>query len=233
MCYYLVLLVGLLKGLGQKQMYKPIKVYSIASSISTILSRPGTLQACESWRNRDIFPGFYGDIYNGRVWQQFHNTVFFSQPYSYGLLLNVNWFEPFEHSVYAVGVVFMSLLNRPRHVRYNQENVILCGLIPGPKEPSLNVNSFLEPLIEDLLLLWRGKEVDLPSGTIRMRAALICIFCDSPAMRKVGGFVSHNAGVINVQNRFRQHHLERNLTIVALIGIIGPLEIIAILLKLQ
>ena len=95
--------------------------------------------------------------------------------------------------MYAVGVVFMSLLNLPRHVRYNQENFILCGLIPGPKEPSLNVNSFLEPLIEDLLLLWRGKEVDLPSGTICMRAALICISCDSPAMRKVGGFLSHNA----------------------------------------
>lgn len=189
---------NLLKSIqiGQKQMYKPIKVYcykSIASSISAILSRPGMLQACESWRNRDIFPGLYADIYDGRVWQQFHSTGFFSQPYSYGLLLNIDWFEPFEHSVYAVGVVFMSLLNLPRHIRYNQENVILCGLIPGPKEPSLTVNSFLEPLIEDLLLLWRGKEVDLPSGTICIRAALICISCDSPAMRKVGGFVSHNA----------------------------------------
>lgn len=80
---------------------------------------------------------------------------FFSQPHSYGLILNIDWFEPFEHSIYAVGVVFVALLNLPRDIQYNHENIIICGLIPGPKEPSLNVNSFLEPLVDDLLKLWR------------------------------------------------------------------------------
>ena len=39
----------------------------------------------------------------------------------------------------------------------------------------------------------RGKQVEKLSGTIFLRAALLCISCDSPAMRKVAGFVGHSA----------------------------------------
>lgn len=117
-------------------------------------------EACEHWRTRRIFQNIYGDVYDGKVWQDFEVSGFFSEPYTYGLLLNVDWFEPFEHSIYAVGVIFMALLNLPRNVRYNQENIIVCGLIPGPKEPSHNINSFLEPLVEDLLVLWREKRLN-------------------------------------------------------------------------
>ena len=68
-------------------------------------------------------------------------------------------------------MIFIS--NLPREIRYNQENIIICGLIPGPKEPSYDINSFLEPLVEELLVLWRGKEVTLPSGPVQMRAVLL------------------------------------------------------------
>lgn len=52
----------------------------------------------------------------------------------------------------------MTVLNLPRDVRYKRENVILCSLIPGPKEPA-NVNPFLKPLVEELLELWDGVEM--------------------------------------------------------------------------
>ena len=42
-------------------------------------------------------------------------------------------------------------------------------------------------------MLWRGEQLHLPSATITIRAALLCVSCDSPAIRKVVGFVSHNA----------------------------------------
>lgn len=34
--------------------------------------------------------------------------------------------------------------------------MILAGIIPGLHEPSLDINSFLEPLVVDLSKLWRG-----------------------------------------------------------------------------
>lgn len=148
------------------KIYKLIKTYCykpISSSLVQILSRPGMIDLCKHWQNRSTYPAVLADIYDGNVWKEFESSGFFSQPYSYGLLLNIDWFEPFEHSVYATGVVFLALLNLPWHIRYSQENIIICGLIPGPKEPSLNANSFLEPLVQELLQLWKGKEVSLLS----------------------------------------------------------------------
>lgn len=34
--------------------------------------------------------------------------------------------------------------------------MILVGVIPGPKEPKLNMNSYLTPLVEELHELWNG-----------------------------------------------------------------------------
>ena len=182
----------------RKKVYKPIKVYcykSVITSLQNLLCRPGIIDECQHWRKRDVpIPGVYADVYDGAVWKKFEQSGYFSQMHSYAFLLNVDWFEPYEYSVYATGVVFLCLLNLPRHIRYCQENILICGLIPGPKEPSHTVNPFLEPLVEDFLHLWPGVEMELRGGIIsKVRAALICVSCDSPAVRKVAGFLSHSA----------------------------------------
>ena len=165
--------------MNKKEVFRPLKTYwykSVTSSLTDNLSRPGILHICEQWRSCYIFPELFADVYDG-------DNGHFSQSYSYGLMLNVDWMEPFEYSIYSVGVIYLSLLNLPCEIHYAQENIIICGLIPGPKEPSYNINSFLEPLVTDLLHLWRGTEITLPHGKIKLRAALICVACDSPAWR--------------------------------------------------
>ena len=92
-------------------------------------------------------------------------------------------FQPFQHSTYSSGVIFVSVLNLPRRERNSSENVFLVGVIPGPREPKKNMNSYLKPLVDELQELWQGV----------IRAALICTACDIPASRKVSGFVGHNA----------------------------------------
>lgn len=61
--------------------------------------------------------------------------------------------------------------------------------MPGPDEPSMNVNSYLDPLIDDLLALWSGVTVSINREEKKIRAALSCVACDVPAARKIGGFV--------------------------------------------
>ena len=77
---------------------------------------------------------------------------------------------------------------------YKQENVILVGVMPGPKESSLNINSYLSPLVEELNLFWRGVLIPIERQgvtlNINVRLALSCVACDIPASRKVSG---HNA----------------------------------------
>ena len=75
-------------------------------------------------------PNVLGDIYDGRIWEDF-----LAQKYSWCLALNVDWFQPFSHVTDSVGALYMVILNLPRELRYKRENMILVGIIPGPREP--------------------------------------------------------------------------------------------------
>ena len=55
----------------------------------------------------------------------------------------------FKHTKYACGAVYLAILNLPRSERYSADNIILLGVIPGPKEPELTINTFLEPLMDE------------------------------------------------------------------------------------
>ena len=87
----------------------------------------------------------------------------------------------------------MAVMNLPRHDRFLQENMFLVGVIPGPREPSLHMNTFLKPLV-DLKQLWKGKFLKKADGhLVLVRGALLCCGSDIPASRKLCGFVGHRA----------------------------------------
>ena len=71
--------------------------------------------------------------------------------------------------------------------------MILAAIMPGPHEPSLHINSFLEQLVAELNKLWKGVEIKTSEGKNTLLAAVICNSSDIPASRKVGGFVGHGA----------------------------------------
>ena len=57
-------------------------------------------------------------------------------------------------TAYYSGAIYLTVMNLPRSIRNKKENILLAGLIPGPQEPEHDLNSFLEPLVEDLLHFW-------------------------------------------------------------------------------
>ena len=92
----------------------------------------------------------------------------------------------------------MTVNNLPRTMRYKRENVIIVGIIPGPKEPKLTINSFLRPLVNDLKKFWTGVFVSCDNHPLKclfIRAALVCCACDIPATRKLCGFMGHTAAL--------------------------------------
>ena len=90
--------------------------------------------------------------------------------------------------------MYLSVFNIPRRERFHQQIIILVGVIPGPKEPELHINSFLQLLVDDLKKLWKGVQMITYRGVpVIVRAALLCVGCDIPAARKVSGFVGHRA----------------------------------------
>ncbi len=102
----------------------PVKVYPyfpLQRSLQRLASRPGFLNACEHWRTRmTTVPSSHpGDIYDGRVWHDFCSPSacnFLAAPFSYLLTLNVDWFQPFTHTQYSVGAMYLSIQNLPRNL---------------------------------------------------------------------------------------------------------------------
>lgn len=184
---------------GKKKHY-PRKYYCykpICESLALLAKRQGFLKACESWRLRRIPPNSLCDIYDGQIWKDFQyidNIPFLAIPHNLALMLNIDWFSPFKHSPYSVGAIYIVIANLPRSKRFKKENVVLVGLIPGPSEPPIHINSYLDPLVEELKSLFSdGMLVTSPdfSDPVTIRAALICSACDIPACRKVLGFYGH------------------------------------------
>lgn len=95
-------------------------------------------------------------------------------------MINVDWFQPFKLSWYSVGVIYL-VVNLPRSERFKVENVILVGVIPGPHEPSGTINSYLSPLVDELLVLWDGWNVNDEI----VKGVRLCVASDLPAARKV------------------------------------------------
>jgi hypothetical protein len=186
---------------GKKRLY-PFKVYcynSIIKTIKSFIARQGFIANCEMWRDRKVPSGFLADVFDGKVWKDFmyvNGQPFLALPNNYTFMLNVDWFQPFKHSLYSVGALYMVLMNLPRDQRFKAENVMLVGIIPGPHEPKLTINSYLKPLVTELNILWKdGIQVE-PPGSRRAKvfhAALLCVGCDVPAARKVCGFTGHGS----------------------------------------
>ena len=64
---------------------------------NSLLNRPGFCELCDRWKIDNINDGIYRDVYDGKIWTdfQFYNgNPFLSEPFTYGLMLNVDWFKP-------------------------------------------------------------------------------------------------------------------------------------------
>ena len=81
---------------------------------------------------------------------------YFKNPGNLLLSINVDWFQPFVHTNYSVGALYLVILHLPREVRYKIENIILVDVIPGPKEPQLLMNSYITPLVQELTAAYQG-----------------------------------------------------------------------------
>lgn len=89
----------------------------------------------------------------------------------------------------------MTIQNLPRNICHKPEYAILVGIMPGPKEASHNINSYLGSLVRELQQAWNeGFTVMSPhQNPVKVRLALCCVACDIPASRKVSGFLGHCA----------------------------------------
>ena len=108
-------------------------------------------------------------------------------------MLNLDWFQPYDGTIYSIGIIYASICNLPHDIRFKRENLLTLGILPGLSEVSLHkINHYLAPIIDELKSLWDGmtyRTYEYQEGR-KIRAALILVSCDIPAARKICGHVS-------------------------------------------
>ena len=178
--------------------FYPVKVYSYRSVIRSfrdLLGKPGILEMLRVRRppNNDIM----ADIVDGALLREFKyidGSTYFTDVRNIAFMMNFDFFDPFEGSKYSLGVLYLALINLPREIRFLWKNVIIVGIIPGPEEPKNDINSFLKPMVDELLVAWNGIYLEEEHGIqFLYKFALLCISNDIPATRKCGGFLGHMA----------------------------------------
>ena len=139
------------------------------------------------------------DVYDGQVWRDFASPRygrFLSKRRAYGVMLNMDFFQPFKHVKDSYGVLYLSLMNIPRSDRFKQENI---RVIPSFLHEPSTLNPFLQPLVEELKEFWapgvRLCTAESPKYRVLVRLALMCVACDIPAARKCCGFKGHGANL--------------------------------------
>lgn len=187
-----VVLLKTVELAGGKKCLYPRMTYcylGLEVPLQALLMKPDFYTNCELWRSRSKDQGVMHDVYDGKVWadfKSFDGDPFLSNPGNYGLMLNMDFFQPYKHVQYSVGAIYLTIMNLPRCIRNKTDNVILVGLIPGPHEPQRDINPFLEPFVDELLRFWTGVELNVHSFSEQkmIRSALLCVACDLPAGRK-------------------------------------------------
>ena len=162
-------------------------------SLEEMLSRPGIIELCFEWKKRDNSTSdLLCDIYDGRVWKKLSESYFATEEsvLPLCLALNVDWFQPFKHTnillepcifkhtQYSVGALYFSIVNLPTSLRFKYH---ASWIDSGPKEPPLTINSFLQPMVHDLLQLFHGVNNTLQGKVLQLRAIISLIACDIPA----------------------------------------------------
>ena len=136
---------------------------------------------------------------HGSDWTSFNqkHKEFAAEPRNIRLGLATDGFNPFGHqsATYSMWPVLVIPYNMPPNVCTKESNYIMALLIPGPKSPGKDFDVFMEPLVEELQMLWRGVPTrDLyssPPAEFILRAVIIWCIHDYPALGTMSGRTTH------------------------------------------
>ena len=95
-----------------KQILYPYLTYcylSLKQSLQHLLQRPQFVTSCERWRLNFGTTSDMRDVYNGKIWrdfQEYDGKPFLSESLAFGLMMNVDWFNPLAitHTVWVPSI---------------------------------------------------------------------------------------------------------------------------------
>jgi len=159
------------------------------------------------YESHEAEPGKMKDIFDSttyRTLQQRHihvgdlisNVKYFADRRDVALGLSSDGVSPHKRRKTTCWPLILFDYNLPPDIRFHLEHILSVGVVPGPKKP-LDIDSFLWPLIQELLRLAEGVQAlqaydILADELFSLRAFLIVVFGDIPAVSMLMKMKGHN-----------------------------------------
>nr|CAE05178.2 OSJNBa0013A04.15 [Oryza sativa Japonica Group] len=117
---------------------------------------------------------------------------FVADPRNMRICLCTDGMNPFDDmsSTHSTWPVFIANYNLPPWLCFIRKYIMLCLLIQGPRQPGNDIDVFLEPIIDDIEILWKkGVETWDTYGqeNLKLRVILFCTINDYPALGNLSG----------------------------------------------
>jgi hypothetical protein len=179
---------------GKRKPAKVLRYFPLIPRIQRLFSTSKTSDDMRWHDEARIKDGKLRHPANGDAWKEFDNRHrdFVGDARNVRLGLASDGFNPFgnknlKHSTWPVMLVPYNL---PPWICMKQTSLMLSMIIPGPDSPGNDVDVYLQPLIDELLQLWKGVETfDASSGKeFPLRAALLWTINDFPALAYLYGW---------------------------------------------
>ncbi len=150
-------------------------------------------------------PGMTTDIFDGLHYRSLlrepvvvgdrtlpHN--YFSDHRDIALGFATDGFAPFKKRKHTAWILLIFNYNLPPDQRFQKDNILCAGIIPGPKKP-WDADSFIYPLVRELLELANGMSTydALSNSLFPLHAYVIAGFGDIPAVSMLMHMKGHNA----------------------------------------
>ncbi|XP_019242461.1 PREDICTED: uncharacterized protein LOC109222569 [Nicotiana attenuata] len=167
---------------------KILRYFPLIPRLQRLFMTKQTAEDMRWHKNKRVDDGVLRHPADSLTWKTFDekHLDFASDPRNVRLGLASDGFNPFGSmsNAYSMWPVFLIPYNLPPWLCMKQSNILLSLLIPGPKSPGMNIDVYLQPLVDDLKKLWEdGIETydAFKQQNFQLRASLLWTINDFPA----------------------------------------------------
>ena len=152
----------------------------LKSQIQNLFIQEGFYENLQHRFKRKSTPGFYEDIYDGKLYQSHFAPGGISRnPHNISFTFNTDGAPVFKSSKVSVWPIFMVINELPYSMRMKKENMLLANLWFGSEKPSMG--TFLKPFQRAMTELHGGIECHSPGHeSFITRGILLCGTADLP-----------------------------------------------------
>lgn len=148
------------------------------------------------YKKRQVREGILTHPADGQEWKNFDKNYpdFAHEIRNIRLGLATDGFSPFTNTSstkYSVWPVTMVVYNLPPSMCMKDPYIFMTLLVPGPNDPTKNLNVYLRPLIDELKQLWQFGVHTYDASTktnFTLRATLLWTINDFPGLAMTSGW---------------------------------------------